>query len=82
VVVAQESVLRRFLKDSKIRVLQVVANELAGFNTQRFRLAAVGWLVENNYSLSEFTAPAFRCMIAMANPEAEAALWTSSMSVL
>jgi hypothetical protein len=82
VVVAQESVLRRVLKDSKIRVSQVVANELAGFNTQRFRLAAVGWLVENNYPLSEFTAPAFRRMIAMANPEAEAALWTSSMSVL
>jgi hypothetical protein len=80
-VVAQESVLRHVLKDGKIRVSQAVANKLSGFNTQRFRLAAVGWLVENNHPLSEFKSLAFRRLIAMASPEAEAALWTSHMSV-
>jgi hypothetical protein len=80
-VVAQESVLGRVLKDGKIRVLQAVANEFSSFNTQRFRLAAVGWLVENNHPLSEFKSPAFRRLIAMASSEAEAALWTSHASV-
>jgi hypothetical protein len=74
VVVAQGSVLRRVLKDSKIRVTQAIANELSSFNTQRFRLAAVGWLVKNNHPLSEFTTPAFRHIIAVANLEADAAL--------
>lgn len=60
---------------------QQVANELGNFNIQRFRLAAVGWLVDNNHPLSEFKEPAFRDMIAMANPEAEAALWQSHKSV-
>jgi hypothetical protein len=77
----QESVLGRVLKDGKLRVSQAVANEFSGFNTQRFRLAAVGWLVENNHPLSEFKSPAFRRLIAMASSEAEAALWTSHMSV-
>jgi hypothetical protein len=74
-------VLGRVLKDGKIRVSQAVANEFSGFNTQRFRLAAVGWLVENNHPLSEFKSPAFRRLIAMASLEAEAALWTSHASV-
>jgi hypothetical protein len=58
-VVAQENVLGRVLKDGKLRVSQAVANEFSGFNTQRFRLAAVGWLIENNHPLSEFKSPAF-----------------------
>jgi hypothetical protein len=62
-------------------VPQEVANELSNFNIQRFRLAAVGWLVDNNHPLSEFEKPAFRDMIATANPEAEAALWQSYKSV-
>jgi hypothetical protein len=62
-------------------VPQDVANELGNFNIQRFRLAAVGWLVDNNHPLSEFEKPAFRDMIAMANPEAEAALWQNYNSV-
>jgi hypothetical protein len=63
-------------------VAQATANELSGFNTTRFRLAAVTWLVDSNHPLSEFKRPSFRTMLAMANSEAEAALWTSSMSVL
>jgi hypothetical protein len=62
-------------------VSQKVANELAGFNTQRFRLAAVSWLVENNHPLSEFETPAFRRLLEAANPLAERALWTSHVSV-
>jgi hypothetical protein len=80
-IVSQESVLGRVLKDGKICVSQAVANEFSGFNTQRFRLAAVGWLVENNHLLSEFKLLAFRRLIAMASPEAEAALWTCHTSV-
>jgi hypothetical protein len=80
-IVSQESVLGRVLKDGKICVSQAVANEFSGFNTQRFRLAAVGWLVENNHPLSEFKSLAFRRLIAMASPEAEAALWTCHTSV-
>ncbi|KAI1676349.1 hypothetical protein KJE20_14078, partial [Pyrenophora tritici-repentis] len=55
----------RSLFKSKVPVPQEVANELGNFNIQRFRLAA----------------PAFRDMIAIANPEAEAALWQSHKSV-
>ena len=60
---------------------QDVANELSNFSIQRFRLAAVGWLVDNNHPLSEFEKPAFRHMIAMANPEAEVAIWQNHQSV-
>jgi hypothetical protein len=60
---------------------QSTANELSGFNTQRFRLTAVGWLVENNHSLSEFESPAFQQLLKAANAEAAAALWTSHYSV-
>ena len=69
------------LKAGKLPVSQAVANKLAGFNIQRFRLAAVGWLVDNNYSLSEFEKPAFRALIKAANPVAEDALWRSHVSV-
>jgi hypothetical protein len=58
-------------------VPQEFANKLGNFNIQRFRLAAVGWFVQNNHPLSKFEKPVFRDMIAMANPEAEAALWQS-----
>jgi hypothetical protein len=74
-------VLRRALKDGKLPVLQAVANEFSSFNTQRFRLAAVGWLVENNHPLSKFKSLAFRQLIAIASLEAEAALWTSHTNV-
>lgn len=56
-VVAKESPLRRILAGAKVS--QAVANELSGFSIHRFRLAAVGWLVENNHPLSEFELPAF-----------------------
>jgi hypothetical protein len=78
--VITDSSLRRMLQ-AGVSVSQAVANELSGFNIQRFRLAAVGWLVDNNHPLSEFEKPAFRNLIAAANPEAEAALWQSHNSV-
>jgi hypothetical protein len=71
--VVNEGSIRSLFK-SGVLVPHEVANELSNFNIQRFRLAAVGWLVDNNYPLSEFEKPAFRDMIATANPEAEAAL--------
>lgn len=60
---------------------QDVANELGGFDQQRFRLAAVMWLVDNNYPLREFSSPSFREMIELANPAAAAVLWVSHNSV-
>jgi hypothetical protein len=63
------------------RVSQAVANELSSFNIQRFRLAAVAWIVETNQPLSTFESPAFRDLIASANPQAEEALWASHNSV-
>ncbi|KAA8615108.1 hypothetical protein PtrSN002B_011378 [Pyrenophora tritici-repentis] len=78
--VACDSPLRRMLMTG-VSVPQVVANELSNFNVQRFRLAAVAWLVDNNQSISEFEKSAFREMIAAANPQAEAALWQSHRSV-
>jgi hypothetical protein len=62
-------------------VSQKVANELASFNTQRFQLATVSWLVENNHPLSEFETPAFQRLLEAANPLAEQALWKSHVSV-
>jgi hypothetical protein len=44
---------------TSVLVPQVVANELSNFNIQRFRLAAVKWLVDNNYSISKFEKLAF-----------------------
>jgi hypothetical protein len=76
----QQGALRRMM-GAGIQVPQAVANELTGFSIQRFRLAAVGWLVDNNHPLSEFEKPAFRDMIALANPDAEAALWQNHQSV-
>jgi hypothetical protein len=57
-----------------VEVEQSAANAIGNFNVQRFRLAAVLWLVDNNHPLREFETPAFRAMIEFANPEAEAAL--------
>ena len=57
-----------------IPISQRVATAIGGFNIQRFRLAAVLWLVDNNYSLREFETPAFRAMMEFTNPEAAAAL--------
>jgi hypothetical protein len=44
---------------TSVLVPQVVANELSNFNIQRFRLAAVKWLVDNNHSISKFEKLAF-----------------------
>ena len=81
VIVERDSFIQRVFTDGKIKVSQEVANELSGFNTHRFRLAVVSWLVDNNYLVSKFETPAFRKMIALANLEAEAALWASYYSV-
>jgi hypothetical protein len=69
------------LKQNSGKVSQTAANKLLSFNTQRFRMAAVSWLVKNNHPLSEFEIPAVRRLIAAANPQAEAALWASHVSV-
>jgi hypothetical protein len=60
---------------------QRAANAIGNFNVQGFRLAAVLWLINNNYLLREFTTPAFRAIIEFANLEAEVALWASYTSV-
>jgi len=60
---------------------QAIANVLASFNIQEFRLAAVSWLIDNNLPLSQFESKSFRAMIQLANVEAERALWTSHNSV-
>jgi hypothetical protein len=73
-IVERKSFIQRVFINGKIKVSQEVANELSSFNTHRFRLAAVSWLVNNNYPLSKFKTPAFRNIIALANLEAEAAL--------
>lgn len=41
----------------------------------------MGQLVENNHLRSEFESLAFRRLMAIANPETEAALWASHNSV-
>lgn len=71
----------RGLLTAGFSISQAAANKLSGFSTQAFRLAAVSWLVENNHPISEFESPAFRELIAMANPEAAGALWASHASV-
>ena len=58
--VGKNSIPHTLLKDGKIELSREVANALSGFNTQRFRLAAVSWLVDNNHPLSEFNSLAFR----------------------
>jgi hypothetical protein len=73
--------LRAIIKHGRVEITQGLANELAGFNCQEFRLAAIDWLVENNYPLSEFMMPAFCRMLEVSNPEAMAALWTHHQSV-
>jgi hypothetical protein len=42
-----------------VKVPQDVANQLGSFDQQRFCLAAVTWLVDNNHPLREFTLPSF-----------------------
>jgi hypothetical protein len=70
-IAAKPTWLQRLLKDGNNSMSKKVANKLAGFNTQRFRLAAVSWLVENNHPLSEFETPAFQRLLEAANPLAE-----------
>jgi hypothetical protein len=70
-----------FLGRTGVKVTQDVANAIGNFDVQGFRYAAVTWLVDNNHPLREFETPAFKDMIAYANPEAAAALWVSHRSV-
>jgi len=53
---------------------QSAANATGKFNVQRFRLAAVLWLVNNKHPLREFETRAFQSVIEFANPQAEIAL--------
>lgn len=71
----------RFAVANGLPITQSVGNQLGNFNIQSFRLAAVRWLIDNNYPLREFETPAFRELLRQANPEAEAALWRSHNSV-
>jgi hypothetical protein len=64
-----------------VKVSQGVANAMGGFDQQRFRQAAVMWLIDNNHPLREFNSPSFREMIELANPVAAQALWVSHNSV-
>jgi hypothetical protein len=54
---------------------------IGNFDVQEFWQAAALWLVDNNRPLREFETLAFRKMIRLANPEAEALLWRSHNSV-
>jgi len=74
--------LRQVIKDEKISIPQIVADELGCFKAHGFRLAAVTRLVENNYLLREFETPAFCQSIASSNPEAEASSRSHYSSVL
>ncbi|KAI1514567.1 hypothetical protein Ptr86124_005890, partial [Pyrenophora tritici-repentis] len=71
----------KMMTEGGVDVPQGVANELGNFDVQRFRYAAVTWLVDNNHPLREFETPAFRQIIEFANPEAADALWVSHNSV-
>jgi hypothetical protein len=66
---------------AKIPISQAVANQINGFSNQRFRYAVVEWLVANNHPISELETLAFRRLIGIANPLAEAALWKNHRSV-
>jgi hypothetical protein len=78
----QDSYLRRAFNAADGSLSQATANSLSGFNIQRFGLAAVRWLVENNHPLRKFETPAFQQLIAAANPDAERALWASASLLL
>ena len=69
------------LTAARIPISQAVANQVNGFSNQRFRYAVIDWLVANNHPISELETPAFRRLIGVANPLAEAALWKSHTSV-
>jgi hypothetical protein len=69
------------LMSSGVHVTQEVSNSLGNFNQQRFRLAVVSWLAENNHPLREVETPAFRKLLRAANPEAEAATFRNHQSV-
>jgi hypothetical protein len=64
-----------------ILVPQKVVTALGSFDQQRFRMAAVMWLVEGNHLLRELRSPSFQEMIELANPAAVEALWVSHNSV-
>jgi hypothetical protein len=64
-----------------VQVPQEVVTAMGSFDQQRFRMAAVMWLVEGNHPLRELGSPYFREMIELANPAAVEALWVSHNSV-
>jgi hypothetical protein len=69
------------LQRASVPISQAVANQINGFNNQRFRYAVIDWIVANNHPISELETPAFRRLIGIANPLAEAALWKNHRSV-
>lgn len=71
----------RWAEESGIAISREASLALGNFDVQGFRQAAVLWLISNNRPLRELQTESFRSMIRFANPEAEAALWTSHNSV-
>ena len=57
-----------------VQVPQEVVTAIGTFDQQRFRTAAVMWLVEGNHPLRELRSPYFREIIELANPAAVEAL--------
>jgi hypothetical protein len=64
-----------------VPVPQEVVTALGSFGQQRFRMAAVMWLVEGNHPLRELGSLSFQEMIPLANPASAEALWVSHNSV-
>jgi hypothetical protein len=64
----------RFTVNSGLKLTQDLANSMGNFDVHGFQYTAVTWLVNNNHPLREFETPAFKEMIAYANPEAAEAL--------
>jgi hypothetical protein len=67
--------------DGGVELSQEAVNVFGYFNVQKFRLAFVLWLVDNNMPMEIIARQSTRDMIKFANPEAESALWRSPRSV-
>lgn len=63
-------------------ISQGLANDfIGGFNAKRFKQSVIEWITANNHPLREVETPAFRSMIAAANPDAESCIWKNHQSI-
>lgn len=70
------------MRSSGLTVSQDIANELAGgFHQTKFLEAVREWIATDNQSLRVIENPAFRRLLGLANPLAEAALWRSHVTL-